>query len=186
VLLRGISLAEAEESGTSREEESMKLAHLRTISAFAAIVALPALVRAQTTPASTISPTPVSPVSTTPDAGLYKIPPTTPIGMPQYSISPVPAEAAAETPISKRPMTVSDCINSAWQAYGALNFKTEAACQAWVKKHPAGVSRAPTPTKSPRATTRRTTPGIRVTIPPAETTPGSMITPLLDTTPLPR
>ncbi len=161
----------------------MRRAHLRTILALAAIVALPALVRAQATPA------PVTP--TTPDPGLYKIPATTPVGMPPYSISPVATAAAAETPTSSRPTKASDCADGGWQTYSALGFKTEGACQAWVKKHPAGAAAVLTPgAKAPGTKSRATTPRVRATtpaIPPAaETTPGSSITPLLNPTPIPR
>ena len=168
-----------------REEEPVKHARLGMIIAVAAIAALPALFRAQTTP--TI---PAPPTETTPDPGLYKIPPTTPVGMPAYSISPAP-DATSQTPTASRPMTGSDCANGGWQTYGALGFKTEAACQAWVKKHPAGASPPRTPgAKASGAKARAATPRVRATapaIPPAsQTTPGSSITPLLNPTPIPR
>ncbi len=158
----------------------MKSAHVRTIFALAAIAALPALVRAQATP--------VPVTSTTPDPGLYKIPPTTPVGMPSYSISPAAGATPAETPTSSRPTKASDCANGGWQTYSALGFKTETACQAWLKKHPASAAAVRTPgakasgTKSPAPTprSRATAPAIP---PAAETTPGSSITPLLNPTP---
>jgi hypothetical protein len=159
----------------------MKRAHLRTTFALAVIAAMPVLVRAQETPAPA--------TSTTPDPGLYKIPPTTPVGMPAYSISPVAGAAAAETPTSSRPTKVSDCANGGWQTYSALGFKTEAACRAWMKKHPGGAAAIRTPgakasgTKSRATTPRATAPAIP---PAAEMTPGSSITPLLNPTPVPR
>jgi len=147
------------------------------------MASLPALVRAQTTPAPA--------TSTTPDPGLYKIPPTTPVGMPAYSISPAAGGAPAETPASNRPTKASDCARGGWQTYSALGFKTEAACQAWMKNHPAGA--APVRTPGDRASgnkSRAPTPRARATapaIPPAaETTPGSSITPLPNPTPIPR
>jgi hypothetical protein len=159
----------------------MKRAHLRTIFALAAIAALPVLVRAQATPA------PVT--STTPDPSLYKIPPTTPVGMPAYSISPAAGAAVAATPTSSRPTRASDCADGGWQTYSALGFKTEVACQSWLKKHPAGAAAVRTPGAKPSGTrSRATTPRATApAIPPAaETTPGSSITPLLNPTPIPR
>jgi hypothetical protein len=166
----------------------MKRAHLRTIFALAAIAVLPALVRAQVTPPPA---TPAPATSTTPDPGLYKIPPTTPVGMPAYSISPMATAAGVETPTSSRPTKASDCADGGWQTYSALGFKTEAACQAWVKKHPAGAAAVRTPgAKASGTKSRATTPRVRATTPAiphaAETTPGSSITPLPNPTPIPR
>ncbi len=160
----------------------MKRAHLPTIFALAAIAVLPDLVRAQATP------TPVT--LTTSDPGLYKIPPTTPVGMPAYSISPA-GTAMPETPTSSRPAKASDCASSGWQRYSTLGFKTESACQAWLKKNPAGAGAVRTPgAKASGTKSRATTPRGRATapaIPPAaETTPGSSITPFLNPTPVSR
>jgi hypothetical protein len=147
----------------------VKRAHLRKIFALAALTAMPVFVSAQMTPAPA--------TSTTPDPGLYMIPPTTPVGMPAYSISPPAGAASIQTPSAVRPTTTSDCSHGGWQTYSTPRFKTEAACMAWLKKQSSGTSVARTPAaKSSGAKPRAT----------AAAMPPATITPSLNSTPIPR
>ncbi len=95
--------------------------------------------------------------STTPGYGsnLYSIPATTPQGVPAYQTTPTPAPVGSTGPMitsaPKRPLAAADCAQNGWQSYAGLGFTGQKGCEAWVKRHPTGASRA-TGTRKPAAT----------------------------------
>jgi hypothetical protein len=143
------------------------------------------------TPGTGMGPSPVT-SSTTPGYGsnLYSIPATTPQGVPAYQTTPTAAPVGSTGPMitaaPKRPLAAADCAQNGWQSYAGLGFTGQKSCEAWVKRHPTGSSRAAAGTKKMRtaAPASRLTPG--AASPMEASTPGSSITPLLNPTPIPR
>jgi hypothetical protein len=129
--------------------------------------------------------------STTPGYGsnLYSIPPTTPKGVPAYQTTPTAGAVGSTGPMitaaPKRPLAAADCAQNGWQSYTGLGFTSQNGCEEWVKRHPTGTSRG-TGTKKMRTAVpaSRLTP--RAASPMEATTPGSSITPLLNSTGVPR
>lgn len=140
------------------------------------------------TPAPAVSPTGVvPPAAMTPGSGvltpgpgpiygktdLYGIPPTTPVGMPAYTITSA-GPAVAPTAAEMRPVSASDCAGEGWRKYPALAFASRANCESWVVQHPSG-SPVGTPsgvrggTAAKNVTPRRTTPRPRAGAAPAPT-----------------
>jgi hypothetical protein len=117
-----------------------------------------------------------------PDPNLYGIPKTTAVGMPPFSVSPVPVSTPAVSAASG-PMTLSDCASDHWRTYPARTFKSQSGCEAWVKRHGAGATAGTRRATTPRP---RRTPAMRMVTPNEATTPSSSITPFLNPTPLPR
>jgi hypothetical protein len=130
--------------------------------------------------------------STTPGYGsnLYSIPATTPQGVPAYQTTPTAAPVGSTGPMitaaPKRPLAAADCAQNGWQSYAGLGFTDQKGCEAWVKRHPAGSSRAAAGAKKMRtaAPASRLTPG--AASPMEASTPGSSITPLLNPTTIPK
>src|SRR5262249_3458872 len=58
---------------------------------------------------------------------VYGIPPTTPVGMPAYTITST-GPGAARTAGALRPVTASDCAGEGWRKYPALEFASRANC----------------------------------------------------------
>jgi hypothetical protein len=160
-------------------------------------VATPAVSPTQIIPSSALTPgTGIGPgsvtSSTTPGYGsnLYSIPPTTPKGMPAYQTSPTAAAVGSTGPMitaaPKRPLAAADCAQNGWQSYTGLGFTSQKGCEAWVKRHPTGSSRATAGTKKMRTAAPASSLTPRAASPMEATSPGSSITPLLNPTPIPR
>ena len=138
--------------------------------------------------------TPGSGVLTTPrrEGDAYSIPPTTPVGMPQYSITsgPIPATppVGSQTGPTSRPTSAPDCANGGWRIYSGLAFTSQSGCEAWVRRHPAragaGTVPAITRTRSAPTSVRAGTPRPRRT--PAVVVPSFAETPAVKPTPSPR
>ena len=134
-------------------------AKLRLLVRFAPVLWIAASVGlAQTTPRRAATPAPaVSPTNPVPESALtpgsgaltpgsgplggrtdiYGIPPTTPAGMPAYTITGT-SSPGAHTDDVLRPVSATDCAGDAWRRYTALEFKTRQNCESWVMQHPGG------------------------------------------------
>jgi hypothetical protein len=108
------------------------------------------------------------PSNRTPGYGgnIFGLPPTTPSGMPSYTLSPGPSGTAA-TPTG-RPRTPDDCANGKWRTYG-LGFTDERNCREWARTHPSGSSEMGAPAGETPASAAGTPPPSSRTPPPRRT-----------------